>query len=294
VTLHSPESKGEIVFEKLIFERTQELVDFLRLPLTTSEPVEAYDKENHQYTWSPYTDIHYGTLDIIRPYVERRKPFVSTKIMLPETARKLIKSEAVTVKVSIKHDIHQCPIWLGIGDNHATCWILESKDNDVLKAVSSILNTGLTDTEISEIMKSKEINLNGTRCEIAIEFPDEENYDERLIFRESPLFAWRLGVRPIQPSSFLRTDEERFYCDLFKENDSVLMTLISDLTKDVIYSGPLVHLFKGMEIQQAFDHADQVLVDIFSDRFANRTLEEKIKSFDKLHDKLSELIKKHT
>jgi len=294
VTLHSPETEGDVVFETLVFERTKELVDFLRLPLTSGESVEVHSQKNNQYTWNPYIDIHYGTLDIMRPYVERRKPFVSTKIMLPATAQELIKSEAVSVKFRIKHDVHQCPIWLGIGDDHASCWIFESKDFDVPNGVSSILNAGLTDTEISEIMKSKEIHLNGTRYEVNIEFPSEEDYEKRLVFRESRLFAWHLGARTIQPSSFLRTDEERFYCDLFKEDDSIHMKLISDLTEDVIYSGLLVHLFKGMETQQAFDHANQVFVDIFSDRFAKETPEKKIKSFDKLNDNLLELIKKYT
>jgi hypothetical protein len=294
VKFHSSEPDEDTILETLVFERTQELVDFLRLPFSVGGPIGVDGENSHQYTWNPYTDIQYGDLDILRPYIERKKPFVSTRITPPETASELIQSETATVNLEIKHDTHQCPIWLGIGNDHASCWVLERRDYDVPNAVSSILGNGLTDAEISEIMKSKEIHLSGTRYEINIRFPDEEDYEERLVFRESRLFAWHLGVRPIQPSSFLRTDEEQLYCDLFKEENSILMRLVSDLTEDVVYSGPLVHLFKGMEIQQAIDHVDQVLVEIISNRFAEGTLEERIKSLDKLYSKVSELIKEHT
>jgi hypothetical protein len=288
LTLHSAETEGRVVHEQLVFERTRELVDFLRLPLTRGEPVET-PSSCHRYTWNPYADVHYGEYAALRPFVERRNPFRRVGITLPKTAAELLQSKSVPVNLVIRHDVHQCPIWLGINDDHAACWVLDSVD-DVPSSISSILDVGLTDIEIGELLKAKEIHLNGIHFEIRIKFPTEED-SERLVFRESWVFAKHLYQKRIPPSSFLKMSQETLVCRIFREADFISILIRSDITGDSVYSGPLVRLFKGMDVEEAMEHVNEVLVSIVKDRFTSESECNKIQSHDVLLQIVNEIVK---
>jgi len=287
VTLHSSETEGRNVFETVVFERTQELVDFLRLPITTGSPVVVNDEDNSQYTWNPYVDIHYNSLDLIKPYVESKKPFISTKITLPRTARNLIRSATISINLKIKHDVHQCPIWLGIGENHTSCWVLKNKHDDEQDAISSILGIGLTDTEIGDILKTNNIYLRDNRYSVRIQFPEN---DERIVFRESSVFARHLCEKRVPPSSFLRLSEETLECTIFKESNLIIMTMKSDITGDTVYSGPLLRLSKDMNAQDALEHVEGVLESIIDSRYSSDMEINRIQFYDELLVKVNEMI----
>ncbi|MHA2322405.1 MAG: hypothetical protein ACXACG_12205 [Candidatus Thorarchaeota archaeon] len=286
--MKSSETDEKTVCEQLVFEKTQDLVDFLRNPLTTGEPVEVNANGSQRYTWNPYTDIHYDDLGILKPFIERKKPFSRIGINLPRTAKELLQSKTVPVGLVVRHDAHQCPICLGISDNHAACWVLEGVD-DVPSAITSILYVGLTDVEIGEILKTRRIHLNGTSFEVGIEFPSKED-DERLVYRESQVFARHLCEKRIQPSSFLKMSEETLVCMIFKESDFINVSIRSDITGDLVYSGPLVRLFTGMNVEQAIEHVDEVFSSIVKDRFTSETECNKIQSYDVLLMKVNEMV----
>jgi hypothetical protein len=291
VVLHASETDEQDVVETLVFERTQELVDFLRLPLVTEKPVTVDSGNDCLYTWNPYTDIHYGDVGIVRPFVERKNPFTSTKVTLPETAKEFIQSTIISVGFKIKHDVHQCPICLGIGDDHAACWVLENKIDDVPYGISSILGVGLTDTEIYELIQSRVVHCEGTRYEIDIEFPDEENYDDRLIFRESRFFAWHLGARRILPSSFLEMKNEKLECDVFRDGKFIVIYVKSDITGDLLYSGPLIQMSKKMSYKEMKEQAQDVLNEITENRYGKRCAKNKVKGYDILLSQITNIIK---
>ncbi len=107
------------------------------------------------------------------------------------------------------------PIWHGINDDHAACWMLEGGD-DTPDAISSILSEGLTDIEIGEILKTSDFHFQGNRYRVRIQFPEN---DERIVFRESRVFARHLCEKRVPPSSFLRLSEEKFECTISKESN---------------------------------------------------------------------------
>ena len=161
--------------------------------------------------------------------------------------------------------------------------------NDAPHAISSILSVGLTDVEIGEMLKSKEIHFQGVRYKVQIKFPKEDD-SQRLILRESWLFARHLCEKTIPPSSFLRMSEETLVCEIFKESNLISVSVKSDITGDMLYFGPLVKLFKGMDVEQAIEHVNEVFAGIVKDRFTSQTENNKIQSYDVLLKKVNELI----
>ena len=284
--LHSSETGKKNIHELLVFESTQELVDFLRMPLTIGSPIEN-QVDSKRYTWNPYTDVHYDDLDFLKLFVERKKPFVRSRISLPPTAKDVVANDIVPVNLMIKHDTNQCPICQGINDDHAACWILEVVD-DVPEAIVSMLSVGFTDIEIGEILNTQDIHVQGSRYKVYIEFPPEGDND-RIVFRESRIFAQHLHEKRVPRVSFLRLNEETLLWKLFNDSESISISIQSNITGDMIYSGPLVNLFKGMDIELAMEHVETTIENILENKCSGNACE-RIQSYDELLEKVNEII----
>ncbi|MCK4566320.1 MAG: hypothetical protein KAU48_03330, partial [Candidatus Thorarchaeota archaeon] len=284
--LHSSEAGEKVVYEQLVFERTKELVDFLRTPLTKGAPVEVHSEKSLRYTWNPYLNIDYGELEILKPFVERKKPFSRTGFSLPQFAIDIIQDEPIPVHLTIKHDLNLCPIWHEINDDHAACWMLEGGDATP-NAILSILSEGLTDIEIGEFLKTSDFHFQGNRYRVLIQFPED---DERIVFRESRVFARHLCEKKVPPSSFLRLSEETLECKIFQESNIIITTVKSDITGDTIYSGPLIKLSKDMDTQHALEYVEEVFEHIIDNRYSSEPEINRIQFYDELLVKVKELI----
>ncbi|MHA2023114.1 MAG: hypothetical protein ACTSWQ_05580 [Candidatus Thorarchaeota archaeon] len=86
--------------KELEFETTEEVIGFLRSPITRSDHYQAED--GRQYSWNPLKDISYDdevettsgwlSLTFLRPRVENER-FLNGTYVLPRTAREVIESE---------------------------------------------------------------------------------------------------------------------------------------------------------------------------------------------------------
>ena len=155
--------------------------------------------------------------------------------------------------------------------------------------ISSIVDIGLTDIEIGELLKTKSIHLDGTQFEIRLNFPAEED-SNRLVFRESWVFAKHLCQKRVPSSSFLMMDEEKIVCRIFKETNFIGISIRSSITGDMVYSGPLIRLVNDLDVDQAMEHVDELLTWIAKDRFASDTSISRILSYDIVLQKVNELI----
>ncbi|MHA1863230.1 MAG: hypothetical protein ACTSWA_05625 [Candidatus Thorarchaeota archaeon] len=154
-------------------------------------------------------------------------------------------------------------------------------------AISSILSEGLTDIEIGENLKTSDFHFQGNRYRVRIQFPED---DERVVFRESRVFARHLCEKRVPPSSFLRLSEEMLECTISQESNLIIKTVKSDITGDTVYSGPLVNLSKNMDAQDALEYIETVFENILDNRYSSEPDINRIRFYDELLVKVSEII----
>jgi len=99
--------KGPIVC--LLVHRTVDVIEILRRPDYDCRPVFV---DGHQFAWNRFKDIEYrGLARILRPWVDRGRPFRSVGLRLPPSASDLLNAkEDGALIVIVKHDDSVCPL----------------------------------------------------------------------------------------------------------------------------------------------------------------------------------------
>ncbi len=62
--------------------------------------------------------------------------------------------------------------------------------------------------------------------------------------------------------------------------------LKSNITRDVIYSGPLVKRVKGVDVEEMLGAVEEILQDIIDRRYSHGRLDERIEDLGALNDGL--------
>ncbi|MHA1635749.1 MAG: hypothetical protein ACTSUZ_14445, partial [Candidatus Thorarchaeota archaeon] len=93
----------------LLLKRTVDVLEILRRPDFQCQQVVV---DEHEMIWNRFRDIDYvGEAKILRPWVERREPFKTTDLKLPETANQFLQMQRETgLKLEVLHDITTCPL----------------------------------------------------------------------------------------------------------------------------------------------------------------------------------------
>ncbi len=107
---HGLSADETATLEEIRLEQTQDFIELLQRPLVQRAPIDFGSADAPGYSWNPYTDIDYGDLGFLRPYVERRRPFASVAVTLPATAAEILSSTTDEIRLVVKHDNESCPI----------------------------------------------------------------------------------------------------------------------------------------------------------------------------------------
>ena len=99
--------KGPIIC--LLVHRTADVIEILRRPDYDCRPVFV---DGHQFAWNRFKDIEYrGLARVLRPWVDRGRPFRSVGLRLPPNASDLLNArEDGALIVVVKHDDSVCPL----------------------------------------------------------------------------------------------------------------------------------------------------------------------------------------
>ncbi len=232
------------------FESTSELIALLRSPLTEGVPLDSSRDAAVRMTWDPYKDIIYNELQLLRPYVERRTPYVNVEVPLPFSCADLLKRREREIEVTVRHDEAACPIVDSGMSEHGLCWrvALGSKCRDPdLKALETSL---FSDYDISSMLIGRELFFERGRYRLDIEFDEDPTSREGRVFKESKRIARALGEKPVPPGSFQFLDSEQLVFTLTRGRGSVGIVARSDITGEVVSRGTLIRPKGKWDVQE--------------------------------------------
>ncbi|MHA1935106.1 MAG: hypothetical protein ACW97A_07465, partial [Candidatus Thorarchaeota archaeon] len=249
--------------EEVRVKQTRHLIQFLRGPLIGARGDSDYAIYNEFYTWNPYSDVTYGDMAAIRPFVECRRPYTHFKYSLPSSASEFSSLETRSVRLQVKHDESLCPIASGEAKEHGLCWRIKS-DIDQLRMT-------LSDNEILRILTAGEIVSDGIRYLVNMDFEPDLITRDGVVFRESQSIAWFFRARRIAPGTYLEMIEEQLYCSLIRHKDELQLTLQSTKTGDIVYSWFLVKLTDDIDVDDMVDQTEVTLSEISESYFGKKT-----------------------
>lgn len=222
-------SEGEDL-DTRFFEYTSELLQILRRPLVEGVPLQSTKNPSSYFTWDTYKDIEYAELQLLKPYVERKTPFVHIDVPLPHSCLDLIAQPSKRVTIEVIHDSDVCPVMDGSSHAHGTCWrlLIDDKydDTDLL----TLVDQAISDSDIVSLMRSGEIFLGGARYELEIDFEKDPTTREGIVFRESRLIARQLGLKHVDPGSSLVMGTEKLNWTISRSGRVIEIPMKSDVT----------------------------------------------------------------
>ena len=152
VNLYDKSGGDEPCDQRSIF-RTSDLLELLRRPMVDGVSLQSSKRSREYYMWNPYKDIDYGELQLLRPYVERRTPFINVRLPLPLTAKELTSREIEYETMTIRHDESLCPIAQGITRMHGVCWRVEFPDDLDEPLLLELSKGALADNEVVSLVR---------------------------------------------------------------------------------------------------------------------------------------------
>jgi hypothetical protein len=251
--------EDDTLVEEIRIRQTEHLIQFLRGPLSGAMRSSEYKGYREFYTWNPYTDIEYGEVSFVRPFVESRRPYSHLQYTLPSNALVLSSLETRTVTLQVKHNESLCPIKSGTAIRHGLCWRVRS-DIDNLEFI-------LSDIEIARMYTSREFVMSGIRYFTDFEFTPDPTKRNGFVFRESSPFAEILSLRKLPPSTYLKMTEEKLRCNVMRDRDEIQLTVQSTITGDIVYSWHLVKLKSEIDVDELLNQTRLVLDEIIESYF---------------------------
>ncbi len=243
-------SAGDETIDIQRFESTSELIALLRSPLTEGVPLDSSRDATVHMTWDPYNDIIYNELQLLRPYIERRTPYVNVEAPLPFSCADLLKRREEEIEVIVRHDETACPIVDSGMSEHGLCWRValgsKCKDPDLKTLETSLFS----DYDISSMLIGKELFFEHGRYRLDIEFADNPGTREGRVFRESKRIARTIGERPVPPGSFQFLDSEQLVFTLTRGRGDVGIVARSDITGEVVSRGTLIRPKGKWDVQE--------------------------------------------
>ncbi len=281
---------GELV-DKRVIQRTSELIALLRTPVVTGLPLRSSRDSEVYLTWRLYDDIDYGELQLFKPYVERKTPFVHVRMILPQTASDLMSRDVEHITLTVTHDESLCPVKNNGTDRHDACWrigIPDDVDDSFLKELST---RGMADNEILSLISSGKVFLEGASYDFDHIFDPELHTREAVVFRESSYFARKFETKRVSAGTYLQIESEKLVCILRKENRDIVLNVRSDITGEEVYSWILVTMEEGVGIQDAMIDAEARLQQIVDDHFGEgHGLGTRIDDYEQVAENIREML----
>jgi hypothetical protein len=237
-TIHFEAEREQI--DMRVVHRTSDLLHILRVPLVEGIPLQSSQDPDVYLTWNPYEDVDYGELQLLRPYVERKTPYVHVRVPLPMTSRELLERPPEELKITISHDESECPIIDGGVSAHGSCWRIKVEDQQDSARFAALTDCALSDQDISSLIDSGEVFLEEGRYRLNIEFDGDPQSREGIVFRESRLIARALGLKSTTPGVFLEIDSEQLKYVLTSYEDGIGMGIYSSITNEKVSSFNLI------------------------------------------------------
>jgi len=283
---------GNELIESWSIQHTSELLALLRRPIIDGLPLQSLKDAETYLTWNPYDDIDYNALDLLRPYVERRTPYIRFRTTLPSTAKDLTSREVAHQTLVVTHDEDICPIVSGEAEYHGACWRVELLDGDKDTRLFGLTKTGLDDSEISAMLSAGGAFLGNAWYEFTLEFVPDPTTREGIVFRESRQIARELGLREIRAGSYLEMDEEKLVCTVLKFKSEIQLSARSSKTGEQVYNWILATMpTQNGGVAETLDHAESLIQEIVESHFgSNEEAKERIEDYDGLISKIERLL----
>ncbi|MFQ5831410.1 MAG: hypothetical protein ACE5H4_01770 [Candidatus Thorarchaeota archaeon] len=274
-------------------EQTSDLLRILRRPLVDGIPLQSTKSPNVYFTWDPYRDIEYAELQLLRPYVERKTPFVHASVPLPLTSQELAEQVPRKMSVIIAHDENRCPLVDGSAETHGTCWVLRPESSTRPADFNALFDKPLNDQDVSSLLAAREVFLEGSRYALDLEFENDLASREGGVYRESSRIARQLGLKRLLPGTFLWMDHEKLECSVRRDRDGigVVLSAISDATGEQVYSWLITSLSIEMDVQTALSNAINDIENIVTGYFGEgEEPEERVRNYDSLIDDMESIL----
>jgi len=294
-TIEFNRADGNELIESWSIQHTSELLALLRRPIVDGLPLQSLKDTETYLTWNPYDDIDYDALEILRPYVERRTPYIRFRTTLPSTAEDLTGRKVAYQTLVVTHDEELCPIASGEAEYHGACWRVELLDGDKDSRLSGLTKTGLGDSEISAMLSAGGVFLGNTWHEFTLEFIPDPTTREGMVFRESRQIASKLGLRAIRAGSYLEMDEEKLVCNVLKFKSEIQLSARSNKTGEQVYNWVLATTPTQNGLDETLNHAESLIQEIVESHFgSDEEAKEKIEDYDGLISKIERLLRSAT
>ena len=269
---------------------TRQLLRLLRLPLVEGIPLQSTKNPGQFFTWDPYSDIEYNGLRLLKPYVERRTPYLNVDLPLPATCRELISKPEMKQEMVIVHDASLCPIAQKTGMDHALCWRIEFPGGCTDSKLVEMSAKGLTDVEIANLLSTKELYTEQGHYTFEIGFSDDPDTRAGTVFRESRAIARTLDMKLTKPGLYLFLDDEKLSCSLVRDGHGIEMHARSSLSDEHVWSGGIVTLKEGWTIKSATKEAETAISEIAEGYFEEETSKERIDDYPGLRRNLARVL----
>ncbi len=268
---------------------TAELLELLRRPLVDGLPVPHSSIPNRFMTWNPYENISYSQLQLLRPYVERKWPYVHVEVPLPRTAQELARRPVREIKVIIHHDASLCPLADGSADAHGDCWRVSLDDDCRDPDLVALCSTPLSETDIVSLLSAGEIIFERGRYRLSIQCEHNPQSREGVAFRESWRIAKALGLPSVRPGSYLFMDSEELLWEFSARNDHVFIFLYSSITGKKVNRVLVQCKPDEMDIAAATAFAEESLKGAVQEYYDENTEpEDCVQDLDSLMERLHE------
>ena len=244
------------------------------------------------FTWNSYQDIDYGGLQLLQPYVERKKPYVNVTVPLPHTCQELLARKPVEVGITIGHEDEVCSVVDGSFSAHGDCWRVTIDNDCTDENLQRQFDSPLADFEIVNLMKSGGIFFEGIRYSFNIGFEEAASSRKGYVFRESRLLARQLDMKPLPAGTFLHLDEERLVMSFGREMNSVRFTLQSTISGQVVITGHSVPPEGRFDVNNLVQAFKEETLDFVSEYFEGTDdPKERIVDFEEALDDMKRLLK---
>ncbi|MDF1538648.1 MAG: hypothetical protein P1Q69_07080 [Candidatus Thorarchaeota archaeon] len=92
---------------------------------------------------------------------------------------------------------------------HGICWRISIDDDSSDVAMSSLNGQALSDVDVASLLSGKELFWGDKRYSLEVSFEPDVNTRGGMVFRESKYIVRQLGLKFVEPSSYLHMDSEK-------------------------------------------------------------------------------------
>ncbi len=226
-------SDGGVV-DTLRFTETADLIETLRRPHREGVPLQNSKNPHEFMSWNRWEDIEYNDLQLLRPYVDRKTPYIEVEVPLPLTCKELLRRGVQEIKVVLSHDESLCPAGGTQSQNHANCWRLNLDTETSNPDLNGLASTPLSETDIASMMAAEELFFERGRYRLEFEYAQDPESRDGVVFRELWPVARAIGMKRLEPGTYLSMPEERLVWDIVPDTIGLTVPIRSTVTKENI------------------------------------------------------------